>query len=123
VAGHGASSPYDIHNVLVAAGPDFRAGSTSDAPTGNVDIAPTVLRLLGIDAPPTMTGRAILEAFRTGPSPASIVIEQSTSVVMNRDRSYNLTAHFSTANGHRYLDYTEVTRLRSGRADAPKRRP
>ena len=130
VAGHGASSPYDIHNVLIAAGPDFRPGATSDAPTGNVDIAPTVLHVLGIDAPPTMTGRAILEAFRDGPAPASIVVEQSSSVVMNRDRSYNLTAHFSAANGHRYLDYTEVTRsvpprraLRDSRTDRPERRP
>ncbi len=24
VAGHGTSSPYDIHNTLIAAGPDFR---------------------------------------------------------------------------------------------------
>ena len=124
-AGHGASSPYDIHNVLIAAGPDFRSGATSDAPTGNVDIAPTVLHVLGIDAPPTMTGRAILEAFRDGPAPSSLEIDQSTSTTMNRDRSYNLTVHFSTVNGHRYLDYTEVTRdapLR-GRADGPDRRP
>ena len=116
-AGHGSSSPYDIHNVLIAAGPDFRSGVTSDAPTGNVDIAPTVLRALGIDAPPTMTGRAILEAFHDGPAPASLAIDQSTSTVMNRDRSYNLTAHFSTVSGHRYLDYTEVTR------SVPARRP
>ena len=48
VAGHGTSSPYDIHNTLIAAGPDFREHATSDVPTGNVDIAPTLLRLLGL---------------------------------------------------------------------------
>ena len=33
VAGHGTSSPYDIHNTLIAAGPDFRENATSDAAT------------------------------------------------------------------------------------------
>ena len=50
VAGHGSSSPYDIHNTLIAAGPDFREHAVSDVPTGNVDIAPTLLHLLGLDA-------------------------------------------------------------------------
>ena len=29
-AGHGSSSPYDVHNTLLAAGPDFRARASSD---------------------------------------------------------------------------------------------
>lgn len=56
VAGHGTSSPFDIHNTLMAAGPDFRAGSISEVPTGNVDVAPTLLHLLGLPVPSTMTG-------------------------------------------------------------------
>src|SRR5262249_27310937 len=28
VAGHGTSSPYDVHNLLIAAGPDFREHAT-----------------------------------------------------------------------------------------------
>src|SRR5262245_25181516 len=36
-AGHGSSSPYDIHNTLIAVGPDFRERATSDVPTANVD--------------------------------------------------------------------------------------
>ena len=40
VAGHGSSSPYDIHNTLIAAGPDFREHVQSPVPTGNVDLAP-----------------------------------------------------------------------------------
>ena len=52
VAGHGTSSPYDIHNTLMAAGPDFRARTASDMPTGNVDVAPTLLHLLGLSRRP-----------------------------------------------------------------------
>src|SRR5262249_53905461 len=50
-AGHGSSSPYDIHNTLIAAGPDFREHARSSVPTGNVDIAPTLLRLLNLEIP------------------------------------------------------------------------
>jgi len=36
---HASLSPFDCHNTLIAAGPDFRAGFTSNVPSGNVDIA------------------------------------------------------------------------------------
>jgi arylsulfatase A-like enzyme len=121
VAGHGAASRYDVHNVLIAVGPDLRAAAESDVPTGNVDIAPTILKLLGLDAPPTMTGRVIEEAFRNGPPPSTIAVEHATRIATNRDRSYTVTAYLSTAVEHRYLDYTEVTRnLPPRRAAVPR---
>jgi len=110
VAGHGSTSPYDVHNTLIAAGPDFREHATSGVPTGNVDIAPTVLRLLGLPIPPSMTGRVIAEALRSGPAPASVRVDHTTESVRNADGSYVLTAHVSAAAGHRYLDFTEVAR-------------
>jgi predicted AlkP superfamily pyrophosphatase or phosphodiesterase len=60
---HGSLSPYDMHNMLIAAGPDFRRNTTSDLPSGNVDIAPTVLYLLGIAPTNTMDGRILAEAI------------------------------------------------------------
>ncbi len=110
VAGHGSSSPYDIHNTLIAAGPAFREHAVSDVPTSNVDIAPTLLRLLGMKPPATMTGRVIGEALRDGPSPSSVRVERVDETVGTRDGSYELTAHISIAGGHRYLDFTEVKR-------------
>jgi arylsulfatase A-like enzyme len=110
VAGHGTSSPYDIHNTLIAAGPDFREHATSEIPTGNVDLAPTLLQLLGIPVPPTMTGRVIREALREGPSTSAVRVEHTTETVKSADGSYELTAHTSVVEGHRYLDYTEVSR-------------
>lgn len=109
-AGHGTSSPYDIHNTLIAAGPAFREAAVSDAPTGNVDIAPTVLRLLGLPVPSAMAGRVIAEGLRSGPSPSSVAVERSTQIVKTPDGSYVLTAHLSTTSGRTYLDYTEVAR-------------
>ena len=108
VAGHGSSSPYDIHNTLIAAGPDFRERATSNVATANVDIAPTLLRLLGIAAPPSMTGRVIEEGLRGGVAPAPRVTRVETAATA--DGSYSVSAHLSLVGAFRYLDYTEVKR-------------
>ena len=109
-AGHGTSSPYDIHNTLIAAGPSFREHATSEIPTGNVDLAPTLLELLGVPAPQTMSGRVIREAFREGPAASSVRIERRSETVKSADGAYELTAQTSIVDGHRYLDFTEVKR-------------
>ena len=96
VAGHGTSSPYDIHATLIAAGPDFKGHATSDAPTANLDLAPTLLKLAGIAVPSTMTGRVIEESLRNGPLPASLRVDRSRETVKTPDGSYQLTAHIST---------------------------
>jgi predicted AlkP superfamily pyrophosphatase or phosphodiesterase len=62
---HGSFSPYDVHNTLIAAGPDFRAGFRDLLPTGNVDVAPTIARILGL-ALPHAQGRPLLEALQHG---------------------------------------------------------
>lgn len=62
---HGSFSPIDIHNTLIANGPDFKSGYTDPLPTGNVDVAPTVAFLLGLSLPNT-DGRPLLEALKTG---------------------------------------------------------
>ncbi len=60
---HATLSRFDMHNTLIAAGPDFRRGQTDDLPTGNVDLAPTILHILGIKAPQEMDGKVLSEAM------------------------------------------------------------
>ncbi|MEY2504261.1 MAG: hypothetical protein QOG27_541, partial [Verrucomicrobiota bacterium] len=57
----------DVHNTLVAAGPDFSKGTTTTLPSSNVDIAPTVLRILGIETPQKFDGRVLNEAMKEKP--------------------------------------------------------
>ncbi len=64
---HGSGSPHELRSVLVAAGPCFRRGVASDLPSGNVDLAPTILALLGLPGDGSFAGRALREAFRQGP--------------------------------------------------------
>ena len=71
VVDHGTISPYDLHNTLVAQGPDFRAGWRNPAPVGNIDIAPTLTHLLGLDAGTPFDGRVLTEALRDGTPEAS----------------------------------------------------
>jgi arylsulfatase A-like enzyme len=60
---HATLSEFDVHNTLIASGPDFLRGKTSDIPSANIDIAPTVLHLLGIQPPHKFDGRVLAEAM------------------------------------------------------------
>ena len=63
---HGSFSPADTLISLMASGPDFKESYNDTLPTANVDIAPTVARILGF-AMPAAQGRIIEEALRGGP--------------------------------------------------------
>ena len=56
---HATLSRFDVNNTFAAAGPDFRHGSEAWNPTGNIDIAPTILAILGTDVPKSMDGRRL----------------------------------------------------------------
>jgi predicted AlkP superfamily pyrophosphatase or phosphodiesterase len=60
---HATLSRFDMHNTLIAAGPDFRHGQVDDLPSGNVDLAPTILRILRITPPQQLDGRILSEAM------------------------------------------------------------
>jgi arylsulfatase A-like enzyme len=60
---HVTLSRFDMHNTLIAAGPDFKRDQTDDLASGNVDLAPTILQILGIKSPQKMDGRILSEAM------------------------------------------------------------
>ncbi len=60
---HATLSRFDMHNTLIAAGPDFKRGETDDLPSGTIDLAPTILQILGISLPGQMDGRILSEAM------------------------------------------------------------
>jgi len=63
---HGSFSPTDTHISLLAHGPDFKSGLYDTLPTANVDIAPTVARILKFSMP-DVQGRVLEEALQGGP--------------------------------------------------------
>lgn len=74
---HGSFSPIDVHNTLLAIGPDFRSAFQDTLPTGNVDVAPTVAFLLGLTMPQA-DGRPLYEALSSGVEPGKYAINQDT---------------------------------------------
>jgi len=78
---HASLSPFDLHNTLIAAGPDFKRGFASESPSGNVDVAPTVLAILNVPPPSSMDGRVLTEAMAdpmlSVPKPKAQTIEAS----------------------------------------------
>lgn len=89
---HGSLSRYDMHNVLVAAGPDFRRGFVDEWPSGTADVAPTVLWVLGLNPPATMDGRvlreALTEARPTARQPKQKTLEAAADFDAGRWRQY-----------------------------------
>ena len=72
---HGSLSRFDMHNTLVAAGPHLRRGFVDTTPSGNIDLAPTILHLLGIKAREPMDGRVLREALAGEAGPVPVVKE------------------------------------------------
>jgi len=75
---HGSASPYEMHATLIAAGPGFRRGIDSALPSGNTDLLPTVLTLLGVPVPDGLDGRVLQEALVL---PTAAVEQPSDTVI------------------------------------------
>jgi arylsulfatase A-like enzyme len=63
---HGSFSRTDTHISMMAHGPDFKSGLHDTLPTANVDIAPTVARILTLSML-DVQGRVLAEALKGGP--------------------------------------------------------
>ncbi len=108
VAGHGSASPYDIRTFFAITGPDIKMGAASTVPSGNVDIAPTVLHLLGLPVAASMDGRVLTEALEEGPSPDSVLVERADLTAQTD--SYTLILERSKVGDHYYVHSARVER-------------
>jgi arylsulfatase A-like enzyme len=96
-----------MHNTLVAAGPDFKAGVVNDLPSGNADVAPTILHILGVRQPSKypMDGRVLEEALvgTSGSSekPVTQTVEASRDIGILRWHQY---LKFTKYSGRLYFD-------------------
>jgi arylsulfatase A-like enzyme len=95
---HATLSKFDLHNTLIAAGPDFRRGFVDERPTGNIDLAPTILHILGINSPHKFDGRILSEAMTGGGAD----IPQANTKTMEAERA------FSSAKWRQHLRVTKV---------------
>jgi arylsulfatase A-like enzyme len=109
-AGHGSTSPYEVSNTLIVAGPDFRERAVSDLATGNVDITPTLVRLSGLEVPAgAFDGRVIEEALRAPRRPLRAGIRGGLTGGVPSP-GYAVRQEFSEVDGVRYFDSASATR-------------
>jgi predicted AlkP superfamily pyrophosphatase or phosphodiesterase len=65
---HGGFGRDQTFNNMAAIGPDFKSGFVDELPMGNIDIVPTLAKILGIDMPSigNLKGRVLQEALTNG---------------------------------------------------------
>ncbi len=109
-----------MSNTLRATGPSFKQRAVSNAPTGNVDVTPTVLALLGQPVPSHMDGRVLDEAILGGPDHMEMVTESNEIIGTafesgdGSDTSVHYIAKTVETAGHTYM---ESAGLASDRTD------
>jgi arylsulfatase A-like enzyme len=102
---HGTLCSTDMHNTCLAFGPDFKPGLRDPLPTGNIDIAPTILWILGVQPPKPMSGRVLTEALMTaGPAPEASPPRQNAASWRGEQFVWRQYLDISVVNGVTYFD-------------------
>jgi hypothetical protein len=66
LAAGGTLSRRDLHTLLYAQGPNFRSQMLDPAPTGAIDLVPTLDHILGLSVPQGLPGRILSEMLTDG---------------------------------------------------------
>lgn len=69
---HGGLNRFELNTTLIARGRGFAAAAHDDRPRGIIDIAPTILSVLGLAATESMTGQSLEHATEPGDAPQII---------------------------------------------------
>lgn len=130
-AGHGTSSPWDIRAAFIAAGSGVRSGIDLTTPTGNIDVVPTVLHLMGVDparlaatlpewvetedaGTPNISfdGRVLREILSEGPDPSAVTVRRDSIMAETAipGGQYRMVVHQSWIDSTMYFDGTRVER-------------
>lgn len=113
VAGHGGSSPYEIHIPLIAYGPSFKTVFESQLPTSNIDIVPTILHIHHIAPPVQMQGRIMYELLQHNTVRPATPEKETISVEAKlKPGKYKLTMERTVLGKHSYINYISATRVR-----------
>jgi predicted AlkP superfamily pyrophosphatase or phosphodiesterase len=102
---HASLSRFDMHNTLIAAGPGIRRDFVDMLPSGNADVAPTVLALLGISSPSEMDGRILEEALSGNERfSAQLISETLEARHRGQHKAWRQYLHLTRLGSRIYLD-------------------
>jgi arylsulfatase A-like enzyme len=104
VVDHGTISPFELRNTLVMHGPDFRVGWRDPAPVGNIDVAPTLTRVLGLEPGTPFDGRVLDEALRAAPASEPVWDTRQEELSFSaRGQTWVQRLWFESIDAHEYL--------------------
>lgn len=113
VAGHGGSSPYEIHIPLIVYGPSFKPAFESKLPTSNIDIVPTILHIHHMAAPAQMQGRVMYELLKHNDiKPITPKKETVFAETKLKQGKYKLMLERTILGKYSYINYVSTTRMR-----------
>jgi arylsulfatase A-like enzyme len=101
---HATLSRFDMHNMLIASGPDFKRGGTDDLASGNVDLAPTILQILGLKPTQKMDGRILSEAMTGAPSSQKLETKTIEATKHFQSEKWRQSLQISRVGSTIYLD-------------------
>ena len=101
---HGAFARANSFINMAAMGPDFKRGFVDEAPAGNVDIAPTLARIMRIPMPSggRLRGRVLSEALVDGPR--NVASQRRTLRSDAASSGKATTLHYQQVGEQRYYD-------------------
>jgi arylsulfatase A-like enzyme len=106
---HATLSRFDMHNTLIAAGPDFKRDQTDDLASGNVDLAATILQILKIKPPSNIDGRILFEAMNDGDSTnGGVQFEKGLHSPNPETRTIEVIRHFGSGTWRQSLQISWV---------------
>jgi arylsulfatase A-like enzyme len=100
---HATLSKFEMHNLLIAAGPDFRRAEADELPSGNVDLAPTICAILKIDGG-SFDGRVLAEAMIGNANKPSATTETIEATKKLSAGTWQQTLRISRVGSTIYLD-------------------
>ncbi len=111
---HGSLSPFEIRNLLVATGPNFKKGVCNQTPSGIMDLMPTILHILRLTTYEVLDGRLLSEALAGGPNPNDVPFE---AYITRASRTvggqiFEQELHTSRVNSTEYLDWGKTYRIK-----------
>ena len=106
---HGSMGFSEQHCTLIGFGPDFHEGVEVKIPSGNIDVAPTVLDLIGINDTSKMDGRVLSEGLvGRNFSSAEVLKKEIFKERKIHSSQYRQQIDISIYKGSTYLDQGKV---------------
>jgi hypothetical protein len=101
---HGGFGRDQTFNNMAAIGPDFKSSFVDEAPMGNIDIVPTLAKILGIEIPSvgSLKGRVLQEALASGQDTKPD--EVKTMVSAPTQNGMRTVLEYQEASGVRYYN-------------------